>query len=336
MPPLPPLLTSPPPTLTNTQASTLARQHFGITGTLHRLTSERDLNIRITTPTARYVLKLANPAEPAALTDFQTEALLHLAATNLPVPRVIRTLSGDTAAITPHGTLRLLTYLDGTPQYATAQTPEQSCNLARMAAALAIGLQGFTHPAAHHSLQWDIKNASQLRPLLPAIADPGLRDLATQTLDRFDEGIGPIFGTLRAQVVHNDLNPHNILTDPANPDAISGILDFGDMVHTPLICDVAITASYQINPTAPLQSLLIFAAAWHAILPLTQAEIALLPDLIAARMLTTIAITSARAAAFPENAPYILRNFAQARDSLRALAALDRTTVRTALNQRLP
>ena len=333
---LPPLLTSPPPTLTDAQAAQLLHQHFGIEGSLHRLTSERDLNIRITTATARYVLKLANPAEVAMLTDFQTQALLHLAQTDLPVPRVIRTLAGETAAVTPHGTLRLLTYLDGTPQHATPKTPRQSCNLARMAARLTIGLQGFTHPAADHSLQWDIKNAPRLRPLLPSISDPGLRHLAKQTLDRFDAEIFPALPTLRAQVVHNDLNPHNVLTGPTNTDTITGILDFGDMVRTPLICDVAVAASYQINPETPMQSLLTFAAAYHAILPLTQAEVALLPDLIATRMVTTLAITSARAAAFPQNAAYILRNFAQARDGLFALSALDRNNVQTALMTKLP
>ena len=333
---LPPNLASPPPTLTDDQAAQLAHQHFGISGTLHRLTSERDLNIRITTATARYVLKLANPAEAAALTDFQTQALLHLAATNLPIPRVIRTLTGQAAAITRHGTLRLLTYLDGTPQHATPKTAAQSRNLAQMAACLTLGLQGFTHPAAHHTLQWDIKNASALRALLPAIPDAALRQLAGQTLTRFDADIAPQLPHLRAGVVHNDLNPHNVLTHPANPDIISGILDFGDMVCTPLICDMAITASYQIIPADALSSLLTFAAAYHAILPLTQTEITLLPDLIATRMLTTLAITSARAAAFPHNAAYILRNFPSARDGLCALAALDRPTVLTALTTRLP
>ncbi len=332
---LPPILTSPPPTLTDTQAAQLAQQHFGIEGTLHRLTSERDLNIRITTPTDCYVLKLANPAEPADLTDFQTQALLHLAATPLPIPRVIRTLAGETATITPHGTLRLLTYLDGTPLHATRQTAAQCRNLAQMAARLALGLQGFTHPATHHHLQWDIKNASQLRPLLPAITDPDLRSLASQTLNRFDTQIAPALADLRTQVVHNDLNPHNVLADPTDHDIITGVLDFGDMVHTPLICDVAITASYCIDPAAPLQSLLTFAAAYRAVLPLTAREMQLLPDLIATRMLTTLAITSARAAAFPGNAPYILRNFPAARDGLCALAALNRTTVRAALNLRL-
>ncbi len=333
---LPSSLGCPPPSLTDDQAAQLAQQHFGISGTLHRLTSERDLNIRLTAATARYVLKLPNRAEPAILTDFQTQALLYLAATNLPIPRVIRTLHGQTAAITPHGTLRLLTYLDGTPQHATARTAAQARNLAQMAARLSLGLQGFGHSAAHHILQWDIKHASQVRPLLAAIPDPGLRALATRSLDRFDTDIAPVLATLRAQVVHNDLNPHNVLTDMANPDTIIGILDFGDLVHTPLICDVAITASYQINPAAALQSLLTFAAAYHAVLPLTKPELHVLPDLIATRMVITLAITSARAAAFPQNASYILRNFAAARDGLCAMAALNSNHVRTALTTELP
>ena len=331
-----PQLVLAPPTLSDAQVAGLALRHFGVTGTLQRLTSERDLNIRITTPTARYVLKLANSAEAADLTDFQTQALLHLEGKSLPVPRVICTVLGETAAITPHGTLRLLTYLVGTPQHVTAKTAAQSRNLARMAARLSGALQTFTHPAAHHHLQWDIKNASHLRPLLAAIPDPNLRDLATQTLNRFDADIAPGLAQLRAQVVHNDLNPHNVLTDPANPDVITGILDFGDMVHTPLICDVAITASYLIDPAHPLASLITFAAAYHAALPLTKTEVALLPDLIATRMITTLAITSARAAAFPQNAPYILRNYALARDGLCALLAVNRTVLHSALKTELP
>ena len=59
----------------------------------------------------------------------------------------------------------------------------------------------------------------------------------------------------------------------------------------------------------------------------------MLPDLAATRMLTTIAITSARAARYPENAAYILRNFAAARAGLIALAELDRSSVLKELEQ---
>ncbi len=312
-------LTTPPPTLALAEAAALAAAHFGLTGTLTPLTSERDLNFRLTTPAASYVLKLANRAEPPEVTQFQTLALLHLATTPLPVPRITRTLDGQTEAATQHGTLRLLSWLEGQPQHLTPRTSAQAAAMGTMAARLTLGLQGFTHPAATHVLQWDIKHASALRPLLPFIATD-LRPLATATLDRFDRDLASHLPTLRAQVVHNDLNPHNVLTDPANPTRITGVLDFGDMVHTPLICDAAVAAAYQIDPAQPSQSLHSFAAAYHATLPLTAGEARLLPDLAATRLLTTLAIASARAARYPDNAPYILRNVPAAAAALTALA----------------
>jgi hydroxylysine kinase len=312
-------LTTPPPTLSPAEALSLAATHFGLSGPLTQLTSERDLNFRLTTPVANYVLKLANPAEPAAVTALQTEALLYLEPTGLPVPRVIRTLQGGTEAATPHGILRLLSYLEGQPQHLTRRSRSQSAAMGRMAARLTRGLAGFTHPAAAHVLQWDIKHASALRPLLPFITGD-LRPLATETLDRFDRDIAPQLATLRTQIVHNDLNPHNVLVDPADPDRITGVLDFGDMVETPLICDAAVAASYQIDPDTPRASLEAFAAAYHAVLPLTRVEARLLPDLTATRMLTTLAIASARAARYPDNAAYILRNVPAAAAGLAALA----------------
>ena len=317
-------LSTPPPMLDLAQAANIALSCFGVTGVLDPLISERDLNFRVTGAQGSFVLKLANSAEPHEVTALQTRALLHLEASQLPVPRVIRCLDGRTEAVTPHGVLRLLTYLDGQPQYLTPRSPAQCAAMGGVAARLSLGLQGFSHPAADHVLQWDIKRAASLRPLLPFIADD-LRPLATETLDRFDRDIAPKLHHLRAQVVHNDLNPHNVLVDPANPASITGILDFGDMVLTPLICDVAVAASYQIEPTRPLDSLHTFAAAYHAIVPLTRTEIALLRDLTATRMLTTLAIASARAARYPQNAAYILRNVPSAGAGLQALAAAPRT-----------
>ena len=324
-----PSLTVPPPILGLDHAAILAAQHFGLTGTLTQLTSERDLNFRLTTPDASYVLKLANPAEPPEVTNFQTQALLHLATTNLPVPRIRRSLTGATEVTTDHGILRLLTYLHGQPQHLTAKTPGQRRNLGTMAARLTLGLQGFSHPAAAHVLQWDIKHAAALRPLLLAIP-PDLHMIARQTLDRFD-ALRPALTQCRTQVVHNDLNPHNVLVNPDNPDQIAGILDFGDMVATPLVCDAAVAACSQIDPDNPLESLMDFATAYHKTLPLTAQEARLLPDLVATRMLTSLAIASARVAKFPENAAYILRNFHGAQAGLTALAALDRAQVQRAM-----
>ena len=115
--------------------------------------------------------------------------------------------------------------------------------------------------------------------------------------------------------------------------SMAGVLDFGDMVFTPLICDAAIAASYQIDPARPLDSLVNFARAYHGELRLTATEAQVFPGLVAARMLTTLAITSTRAVRYPDNAPYILRNFASARDGLLALSALRPEETRTALRR---
>jgi hydroxylysine kinase len=252
--------------------------------------------------------------------------LLHLEGSALPVPRVLRTTTGATEVATPHGTLRVLTYLEGQPLYLAPKSIAQRQAIGRTAALLTLGLQGFTDPAARQDLQWDIRHTARLRPLLPHIADD-LRPLCTTTLDRFEAEALPYLAECRWQVVHNDLNPHNLLTDPGDPAKIAGILDFGDMVETPLVCDAAVAACYQVDPVAPFASLAAFARAYDATLPLTALERRLFPVLTQARMLTSLAIASARAARFPENAPYILRNLDNARDGLLALQGVNFSTL---------
>ncbi len=312
-----------PPDFPPGAATRALHAHFGMTGALTRLSSERDVNYRVLTDRGTYVLKLANPAEAAEVTHFQTAALLHLEPAGLPVPRVIRSLSGQTEVQLPGGILRLLTYLDGEMMHAAAPSFALRQSMGQMAARLSTGLQGFSHPAADHVLQWDIKQASALRPLLADLA-PDLRAIAAQTLDRFDAAVAPTLGALRWQVVHNDLNPHNILTSPGGK-TVTGVLDFGDMVRTPLVCDMAVAASYQLDTADPLQSLIDFAAAYHTVLPLTLNEAKLILPLTETRWLTTLCIAAHRAARYPENAAYILRNTPLARAGLLSFAALDRS-----------
>lgn len=329
------LLSSRPPELAEEVVAHLLGQHYGLAGRLTRLTSERDLNLRLEGAERRYVVKFANRAEPRGVTDFQTAALVHLEGKGLPVPQVLRTRAGATEVETPDGLMRVLTYLEGMPLHMAPRTAAQRAGMGEMAARISLGLQGFDHPGADHVLQWDIRQASALRPLLPHVPE-ALRGLCTATLDRFDAEVFPRLAACRWQVVHNDLNPHNVLVDQSDPDRISGVLDFGDMVRTPLVCDLGVAASYQVEAAKPLESLVEFTAAYHRTLPLTPLELGLVADLTAARMLTTICITSWRAAIYPSNAPYILRNFPSARDGLLALSALPRESLLEALRRACP
>jgi len=95
--------------------------------------------------------------------------------------------------------------------------------------------------------------------------------------------------------VHNDLNPLNILVDPADESRVTGVIDFGDMTRTALIADVAVTAAELIPPdcTDPGEarvSVLDVASAYHERVPLLPAELALLGALTAARLVMTVVI----------------------------------------------
>lgn len=338
--PLGALLSIAPPVLSRAEVAGHLARHWGVSGALEALTSERDLNFRLTAPEGRFVVKIANSAEPVEQTRFQNRALRHIAGRDpaLPVPRVVATLGGADDVALPSGHLmRVISWLDGTPLHAAPRSPAQARALAVGLAQLGLALQGFDDPAASHVLQWDIRHAAHLRRLLPHVTDEGLRALCAGVLDRFD-AIAPQFPDWRWQVVHNDLNPHNVLVGQ-DPDTLAGIIDFGDMVRTPLVCDLAVACSYQVASQVggdPLARFVTFAAAYHGVLPLTEPERAALFDLTAARMVTTVAIASWRAARHPENAPYILRNFPSAQAGLTAFATLDRATVAQALEDALP
>src|SRR5690606_2578505 len=138
-------LTSPPPALPAGLAAPLAQAHFGVTcADVEVLTAERDQNLLLRGDDGRaWVMKIANPGEAHAITDFQTAALCHLeqAAPDLPVPRIRRAVDGATRAVVtlPDGRrslVRMLAWLDGRPLADAPRSPRQRQNLAACLAGL--------------------------------------------------------------------------------------------------------------------------------------------------------------------------------------------------------
>ena len=338
------VLTTTAPEIPEAAAEALVSRYFGVTGTARRLASERDQNFRIKAADGRtYVLKIANPAEDPAVTDFQTQALLHIARIDpgLPVPRVNPALDGSALLSIPVGPgdtrmMRLLSFLEGDPLPREGRTPARRRAVGRCLAQLGLALRDFAHPAAGHELLWDLKLASRLRDLVPHLAAASARATAHGVLDRFDAHVVPALPGLRAQVIHNDFNPTNVLVDPADPDRVVGIIDFGDMVQAPLINDLAVASAYQLaGDVDPLVAVAELAAAYHAVVPLRPVEIGLLFDLVATRLVMSVAISGWRAVRYPENRDYILRNSPAAWAALDRVAAVPRDLARAMLERAL-
>ncbi len=334
------VLTAPPAPVAIDDAADMLLTHWGLSGRIEPLSGERDANFLLREDSGvRCMLKLSHPDEDPLVADFQTQALLHIAATDpgLPVQRLRPDRHGAPsvrlAATDGRGRVaRVFSYLDGLPMPQAPRSAAQRLDVARMLARLDLALAGLSHPAGARELPWDIQRAERVRPLLAHLADAQRRALAEGVLDEFLARTRPVLPTLRRQPIHNDFNLYNLLVDPADTNRVTAILDFGDMVHAPLVNDLAVAAAYQIDEGGDaLATIASFAAAYHAVSPLHDAEMQVLLDLIRARLAMVVAISGWRAARQPGNASYLLRNNAVSWARLAACAPLDAAAVHEAI-----
>lgn len=322
-------MTTGAPHLSIDEAANLVERLYGLIGEAHPLSSERDQNLHIKTPEDEFLLRISNAAEPAEIIDLQNRALVHIAEVDpdLPTPRLIYTRDGAEhghVAVDARGAnvVRLFTYLAGVQVRGTKRSGAQRRALGAGLARLDLALRGFEHAAAQHDLLWNIAKADRLAHLIGEISGEARRRMVRRFMDRFEREVRPRLGSLRAQVIHNDFNLYNVLVAADDAARLTGIIDFGDIVRAPLVCDVATGAAYQmVNEPDPLAAAAEFIGAYQALLPLDAAERAVLFDLIAIRHLITVLISEWRAARNPQNRSYIMRHNAEAWEALAALEA---------------
>jgi len=293
---------SPNPSFPTEMLAEIAFAHFGIRGRVEPLTSERDQNAAIFVESGEaFVLKLANAAEDPAVLRLQNAALAAAASYRpaLPVPRVLASRAGrDLEFVERDGrrhALRLLTRLPGRPLSRLPGSPALRRDLGTVAAHLDQALAGLDaagrHQQLRHHLPWDMSRALEIRPLLPLLSEEDHRRLLTAVLDDAAAATLPGLAALPQQWIHNDLNLNNLLAEPEQPDRISGVIDFGDVLRAPRACEVAIAATHQcVREADPLAAALEVVSAYHAVSPLQPLEIHLLPRLMALRLAMAVLI----------------------------------------------
>jgi hydroxylysine kinase len=318
-------LEQPPPQLDSDEAEIIAFNHFFVRGRARMLESERDRNFLIFAEDGRFVLKVVNRAEPAEISAFQAALAEHIAdyRADLPVAAIVRDRNGISAPVARlrNGESHIVRMAHFLPGSRAAELPLSDREAEVVGSALArldLVLARFPGPTPQVDILWNISAIEKVRSLTTFIPDSDLRIQVEKVVDRWGTDVAPSLGRLRRQVIHNDLNRYNLLLDPHG--GVSGIIDFGDALEAPLICELATAISYQLEGGAgDVIRIAATAAAYHAVLPLVPAEIELLGDLVRARWAITIAITHWRASLHPQNAPYILRNVAAARNGLNSL-----------------
>lgn len=313
------------------EAAGLLQAHYGVEADVTLLSAERDQNFQVKASDGReLLLKLTHPSEARDFIAFQTGAYQHIARVDpaLPVPRLFETFRGEVEleyrrGDEPPRIARLFSFMPGEPLHRARRSAAQRHALGHTLARLGLALRGYHARIDDPVLLWDLQHGHQLRPLLAHIEGAAQRSLAEAFFEAIEARALPRLNGLRRQVIHNDFQPWNVLVDAQQPERITGVIDFGDMVQAPLICDVAVACAYHLDePGHALDGVCELLAGYHGVLPLQRAEIALLPDLIALRLVMTVAITSWRARLHPGNAAYILRNAPLAWRGLTRLAKL--------------
>lgn len=301
------------------------------------LPGERDLNFRIDTAGTAYVLKIANALERREQLLLQHAALAHLARREpgLALQRVVPALDGsDLLAIAGSGGelhwVRLLTFLPGRLwSEACARRRPSAALLGSLGTALGTidrGLTGFDAPAAHRELKWDLRQAGWIRAYLEHLdgrRDSGpRRALVERWLADFDARVRPALDGLRQGVIYNDANDHNIVVEgAAEAAAVAGVIDFGDLCWSNLVCEPAIAAAYAAmglrDPVAGIGQLL---AGYHAAHPLQEAELELMQALVCLRLCVSVTNSAYQRTVEPDNA-YLTVSERAAWELLEALSA---------------
>jgi 4-aminobutyrate aminotransferase-like enzyme/Ser/Thr protein kinase RdoA (MazF antagonist) len=302
-----------PPTVDIPTAETVAFDLYGLTARATALEGERDRNFRLDTADGRrLVLKFIDHEADDGVVDGQSAALAHLAEQNaqLPVPRVIRTLEGESIGVVQmagsHGDdtavscrARLVTYLPGRLMQDVgvgARTSPRNALLRSVGnhiAQLDRALVGFFHPALAQPIAWDVRRAPALLPVLAQVQSPAMRRALSTALDPIQQLLQQMRG-LRSQAIHGDCHGRNLLVNDAG-DACVGIIDLGDMIHAPLVLEIAVTmAEFLTDGVASLDELPELLAGYTSTQPLERADVDVLYDLMAARIAVGVLIQTWR------------------------------------------
>ena len=308
------------PRLTQSVAARIASELYGIEGFATPLPSERDQNflIRIQKPNdeggcsqpnqQQFVLKIANAAESLEFIKLQNQMIEFLRAgrIDLEFPQIVPTKTGeDIAKITDEDRrehfVRLLTWIAG-ECLGTVQPHGQKllASLGRALAQMDAALVAFSHPAAHRDFYWDLRQAAGARvlvELLPAHRRP--------LVERFFSEWQKIeWSRLRFSVTHNDANDYNILVRGAKSSdrRVTAILDYGDVVHTATVCNLAVALAYvMLDKPNPISAAAQVVAAYHEIYPLIESEIDVLYTLAVTRLCCSVCYATKQTRDVPDN-----------------------------------
>ena len=279
---------------TEKQVEQLVKNYYGLEITVKNLSGEYDFNYLLkATDGNKYILKISTKADEYHFLDAQVKIADHLSQTSIAdqFSRYLKNKKGDELTLHEEAGkkyyLRLLTFLEGEFWINLEERADSlHYDLGSFLGQMDKALTGFSHPAMHRYYLWDITRAADANKKLHCIKDHERRRIAGYFLLQFETEVLPHLSSLRHAYIHHDANDTNVLVVA---DRISGLIDFGDMLYTALINNLAVACTYaMMNNDNPLHAAALVVKGYHAVYALTEQEVDLLYYLIAARLCISV------------------------------------------------
>ena len=276
----------------------LLREHWGLEGALQRLPGENENYLVEGRDGDRAVLKIADASLTPEQLEFEQRMVeaLHAAGLGLELPRVLPARHGGAVRLETGEVsrpARLLAFVPGLPWGETAAaTPALLQRLGRLLARIAEALQALDHPAARRSHRWDLAAADQHRSRVGLVEGRDRRRHVEQAFQLYVACARPELSALPRGPIHGDTNDENLLVDG---ELLCGLVDFGDALEAPLVCELAIALAYVLqHGSDPLVEGAVVVGAYHGHRALTPAELRVLFPLVVARLAVTLTVCAER------------------------------------------
>ena len=272
----------------------LVKEHYGLNVTVKALNGYDELNFLLSNEkNEKYILKVSNESHPFPFLEAQVNIIKHLTKSNISDCfqhfRINKEGEELTKIVSDSQTyyIRILNFLEGTFWVdEKVKTTELHHNLGAFLGNMDHALKDFSHSAMHRNYTWDISRASEANDNLKHILNHEKRRIAGYFLLQFDTEVLPQIHRLRHAYIHNDANDYNVLVQGNH---VSGLIDFGDMVYTALINNLAIACTYaMLDEKDPLAVATSIVEGYHKAYALTEQELDVLYYLIAGRLCISV------------------------------------------------
>jgi Ser/Thr protein kinase RdoA (MazF antagonist) len=277
-------------------AQAIAEKYFGIQASASELPSERDRNFLLCARGGeKFVLKIANVLEQREVLEAQNAMMKRLATRVSFCPRVMTDLSGEEMVTVEGHLVRVLSYLPGKPLASVEfQSPELLYDFGRKLGRLSSALVGFDHPAAHRDFYWDLAKGIKIVERYGAqVQVDWLREVVSSY------SVSCNLDKLRKSVIHGDANDYNVLV---NGDEVVGLIDFGDLVYSFTVGELAIAAAYVVlGKEDPYAAAAPVIEGYTAEFSLTKDEVEALWPLVRLRLCMSVCIAAHQQAQQPQN-----------------------------------